>query len=269
MTQPMERSSPIAFLSYVSFEDQHESGRLTQFRERLTGEIDMQTGQGFPILYDRSSLAWIRAWRERVEESDDPEVFLIAIITPRYFQDPSCRADLQIFLQRERRLGRNDLVHPIYYVRCPQLDDDARTSRDELARAIVSHEYTDWRDLRFEPADSPDVGRAMEALAAQIRDSLDHSRALPPTPLEVVSRLTGIQIPRILNRPGQPDDTPATPVPFDPTSAAVPDETVEPDEPAEAAPPDNTPERVVDPMGRGDYVTIAEAIRGAGTGPWR
>ena len=229
MTQEMGRSNPLAFLSYVSLGDQQGRGRLSQFRER-------------------------------VEESDDPEVFSIAIITPRYFQDPSCRSDLQNVLERERRLSRNDLVHPIYYVRCPQLDYDARTSRDELASAMVSHEYTDWRDLRFEPADSPDVGRAMEVLAAQLRDALAHNRALPPTPFEVVSRLTGIQIPRILNRPGTPEEVPIRADPFESTYATIPDE------PAAVAPPDNTPERVVDPMGRDDYVTISEAIRGPGTG---
>ena len=257
----MEESSPIAFLSYVSFDDEHESGCLNQFRERLTGEIDMQTGQRFPILYDRRSPAWIRAWQARVEEADDPEVFLIAIITPRYFQDTHCRSDLQTFLRRERRLGRNDLIHPIYYVRCPQLDGDARTSRDDLARAIVTHEYTDWRELRFEPADSPDVGRALEALAVQIRDALAHSRASPLSPLEVVSRVTGIQMPRIRSRSALSDDS------LDQTdfvqTSITPEEPVEPGEVEVEA---TIPVRVVDPMGRGGFVTISGALLGADPG---
>ena len=252
-------------MSYVSFDDQHESGRLTQLRERLAGEIDMQTGEGFPILYDRQGPAWIQAWRERVEESDDPEVFLIAIITPRFFQNPQCRSDLQTFLRRERRLGRNDLIHLIYYVRCPLLDDDARMARDDLARAIVTHEYTDWRELRFEAADSPNAGRALESLATQIRDALEHSRAAPQSPLEVVSRVTGIPIPRILSRSGlSPELSDDALDRLEPIQ--LPQVSEAPKEAVNVEVEDPVPVRIVDPMGRGDFITISDAIRGADTG---
>jgi hypothetical protein len=32
-------SNPIAFMSYVRMDDAHENGRLSQFRERLSGEV--------------------------------------------------------------------------------------------------------------------------------------------------------------------------------------------------------------------------------------
>ena len=44
--------TPIAFLSYVNLNDQHDYGDLTQFRERLSGEVQMQTGEAFDIFQD-------------------------------------------------------------------------------------------------------------------------------------------------------------------------------------------------------------------------
>ena len=256
----------MAFMSYVGLDDQHESGRLSSLRERLSGEISMRTGQDLPIYHDRTSPLWSRNWRERVEDSDDPRTFLIAVITPRYFQDKDCRADLEAFIQREGRLKRQDLILPIYYVRCPLLDDDAQLARDSLARAIITHQHTDWRELRFEPTDSPELGRALESLAAQISDSLERSRVTPRSPLDVVTRVTGINMPRRLPLLGGPKD----PEPEE-QLGTMPDELLdaaepEADEPASAAPATSAPTRVVDPMGRQDHVTINEAIESANPG---
>lgn len=34
-------------MSYVRFVDEHEGGKLTQFRERLAAEVRVQTGEEF------------------------------------------------------------------------------------------------------------------------------------------------------------------------------------------------------------------------------
>jgi hypothetical protein len=51
-------SQPDAFMSYVRFVDQHEGGQLTEFRERLSAEVHIQTGEAFPIFQDRNDIAW-------------------------------------------------------------------------------------------------------------------------------------------------------------------------------------------------------------------
>jgi hypothetical protein len=43
---------PAAFMSYVRRDDQHEYRRLTEFRERLSGEVGLQIGDEFPIFQD-------------------------------------------------------------------------------------------------------------------------------------------------------------------------------------------------------------------------
>ena len=39
---------PMAFLSYVRLDDQHENGRLSEFAQRLSGEVRLQTEKCFP-----------------------------------------------------------------------------------------------------------------------------------------------------------------------------------------------------------------------------
>ena len=49
---------PIAFMSYVRFQDAHDDGRLTKFRERLSTEVRVHTGEEFPIFQDRNDIEW-------------------------------------------------------------------------------------------------------------------------------------------------------------------------------------------------------------------
>jgi cobaltochelatase CobT len=49
--------SPIAFMSYVREDDTFERGRLTELRERLSGEVAAQSGKPFPIFQDRENIA--------------------------------------------------------------------------------------------------------------------------------------------------------------------------------------------------------------------
>jgi cobaltochelatase CobT len=67
----MKRRKPAAFMSYVRFDDQHDDGQLTRFRERLSAEVQAQTGEEFPIFQDRNDIAWGQNWRARIEESLD------------------------------------------------------------------------------------------------------------------------------------------------------------------------------------------------------
>ena len=169
----MTETKPAAFMSYVRSDDQYEEGRLTKFRERLSGEVRMHTGEDFPIFQDRNDIAWGQAWEERIEQALDEVTFLIPIITPGFFASPNCREELQRFLDREKQLGRNDLILTVYYVDTPLLNDEAKRKSDKLAEVLAGRQYADRRELRFEPFTSPDVGKMLAQLAVQVRDALE------------------------------------------------------------------------------------------------
>jgi hypothetical protein len=51
-------SKPAAFMSYAHFNDAHDDGQLSEFRERLAAEVRAQTGRDFVIFQDRTDIAW-------------------------------------------------------------------------------------------------------------------------------------------------------------------------------------------------------------------
>ncbi len=90
----MPQSKPLAFLSFVSSDVQHEEGRISQFRERLADEVSMRAGQELTVFQDRDDILWSQYWKERVEDSLDAATLLIAFITPWFFLSQQCRGEL-------------------------------------------------------------------------------------------------------------------------------------------------------------------------------
>lgn len=247
----MAHRPPVAFLSYARINDQHDRGKLSELCERLSAEVEVQSGEPFEIFQDRKDIAWGQAWQSRLEDSIDEATFLIPILTPSFFKSEWCRAELARFLANEERLGRGDLVLPLHYVDCRVLRDEARRADDELAAALSSRQMIDWRELRFEPIASGLVGKKLASMAIQVRDALDRVSAAPaaapaPDPAPAQS---------FLGRSTFKAET---------ESAA----TAPTHERADHVPTERTeiPTLIVDSMHRGDHATISEAVEAAAPG---
>ncbi len=253
---------PLAFMSYVRLNDQYEDGRLTEFRERLSREVHMQTGEDFPIFQDRNDIQWGQNWKERIEESIGEVTFLIPIITPSFFKSTACCDELELFLKLEKSLKRNDLVLPVYYVSCALLDEESKRAKDKLAQEIAKRQLADWRELRFEPLTSPQVGKTLAQLAMQIRNALE--REPSPQKKSSVKR-------KAIKKQAQPSKTKAA------IARQRPDERADsPQQASESGESGLTtllpsvktepPTKIVDPLHRGDFPTITEAIAAANPG---
>ena len=116
-------------MSYARDDDEHDLGRLSNLRIRLSGELGAQSGETFPIFQDREDIAWGQQWRKRIDESLDGVTFLIPILTPRFFRSAACRDELKRFLKREEELRRGDLILPIYYLDSSTLNARLRRHR--------------------------------------------------------------------------------------------------------------------------------------------
>ena len=93
--------SPVAFLSYTRADDEHEGGLISAFRERLQGEVQFLFGDNtFSIFQDRINIKWGQDWRTRIAESLDNAVFLIPVITSRFFKSEACCEEVDCFLHR-------------------------------------------------------------------------------------------------------------------------------------------------------------------------
>ncbi|HWP52931.1 MAG TPA: right-handed parallel beta-helix repeat-containing protein [Pyrinomonadaceae bacterium] len=204
------------------------------------------------MFQDRNDIGWGQQWKERIEGSLNAVTFLVPIITPGFFKSPACREEFQLFLQREDKLNHNDLILPIYYVDCPILSDEAKREKDPMAKAIASRQYADWRDLRFEPFTSPDVGKTLARMARQIVEALERGEpaVLPSTsPRAPVKPKTSKAQTRISAAQPQVDISEATA------------------EPARGPASKNEPyTRVVDALYRGDHATLTEALEAAKPG---
>ncbi|MAQ95971.1 MAG: hypothetical protein CMM84_20890 [Rhodothermaceae bacterium] len=228
-------ADPVAFLSYVHFDDDHNHGRITTLRERLEGEIETLYGRPVRILQDRTGIGWGEPWERWIEDSLDAVAFLIPVVTPKYFQSDYCRAEFERFRERERQLGREDLILPIYFVDADEVNEEAVRVTDPIAVELHRRQYADCRDLRHESLTSAAAGRRLEGMARKIK------AALPPPP----------------GRPSRPrrrsaptDSAPSAPV-FEQTSPSS----------------RNEPTTVtVDGMGRGDYTSLVDAVRAAQAG---
>ena len=232
---------PMAFMSYARFDDQHDDGQLTVFRERLAAEVRVQTGEEFLIFQDRADIAWGQNWQQRIGQALDTVTLLLVIITPGFFRSPHCRAETEQFLDRERQLGRGDLILPVYYVSTPEIEDPGRRDADPLSATLAARQHADWRELRFEPATTPAARKAIAHLATRMRDTFWRPPASTPVPARTA--------------PADPAGPPAPQTPQAPHAA-----------PARGAARTEPPTHVVDPFHRGDFTTISEAITAARPG---
>ena len=226
----------MAFMSYVHWDDQDR--QVTKFRERLSHAVQVHIGLEFPIFQDRDDIKWGQNWRERIDTSVDQVTFLIPIITPGFFNSKECRKELERFIQREKKLGRNDLILPIYFVDTPLLNEPESRTSDELAEVIASRQYADWRELRFRPFTNPQVRKALAQLGMQIRDALSRGQTVRKEEDNKVLKIASTT--SNLREYAQPTRRPA----------------------AKTEPPSC----IVDPMHRGDFAGINEAIKAVGPG---
>lgn len=161
-----------AFLSYVHADDLNDSGRITQLRRRLESEIRMQLGEDFSIFQDKENILVGQQWRTQIENTIDETTLLISIITPSYLNSEECRKEVELFLDRERQLERDDLIIPVLYLETASLHNDEHT----IAQALNRRQHFDWARFRFEDFESNEVRKGLSELANQVIGAIHRSR---------------------------------------------------------------------------------------------
>jgi hypothetical protein len=176
----VDATTPVAFLSYAHRDDTR--GGITAFREALELEIQVITGRhDICIFQDRDGIGWGDAWKERIERSLDAVTFLVPIVTPSFLASPHCREELRRFFDRERGLGRRDLVLPVYWIETQAFDHPERHAPDELLEELTERQYVDWRELRYRPPEEEAACRALTKLAKEVRDALNSTSHADPS----------------------------------------------------------------------------------------
>ncbi|MEZ5404113.1 MAG: SUMF1/EgtB/PvdO family nonheme iron enzyme [Bryobacteraceae bacterium] len=161
-----------AFLSYAHADD-HE-GAVTRFAEILRVEIRQQLGREFELFQDRTDLSWGDNWKRRIDGSLDSVTFLIAILSPSLFSSAECRREVERFRERERQLGRDDLVLSVRWI-----DAEELTAADhDLGQFLSSRQHIDWNRFRFNNPYPVTARRFIEQLAKDVKKALARTPSL-------------------------------------------------------------------------------------------
>lgn len=163
----------IGFWSYARFDDRHDEKWLTNLRKALENEVKAISGAQVEIFQDVDGIEWGERWKPKIDTTADDAVFLIPIITPTYFQSAACREELEHFVKRENDTGFRELILPLYYIDCAQLESTLGKGADPLASVVVDHNYRDIRSFRHKSLSSYRARNEITAMAKALQERLE------------------------------------------------------------------------------------------------
>lgn len=175
----------IGFWSYAHADNQSSGEGIHNLAQDISREYDLVTGHTLHLFFDRDSIEWGEAWRQRIDESLAETTFLIPVVTPRYFNRPECRREFLNFGAIARSRGLEDSILPILYVDVPSLSED---SSDEVIALVARMQYADWRGLRLTDAKSAEYRKAVHDLTMRLVElesrlaTIQSHNEIPSTP---------------------------------------------------------------------------------------
>jgi CheY-like chemotaxis protein len=162
-------SQPQAFLSYTRVDDEFFGGAITSLRRLLELGVKVVTGdQSFKIFQDIDGIEFGQQWQKELDKAIAGAKFLIPIVTPCFLRSDACRDELDKFIKQEEKMGRDDLVLPIYFITTPSLEKSDLLHSDSLALEISRRQRYDWRSQADLPITDPQVRRAVRELSEKI-----------------------------------------------------------------------------------------------------
>jgi parallel beta-helix repeat protein len=173
------QNTSVGFWSYVHADDDYERGRIIRLRERLQQSVRFHTGVSFEIFLDKKNIGWGQQWEDHIKNSLNDALLLFPIITPSYFMSKPCREEFLAFKERQEKLGRDDLILPVYYLTAEFLEggrENIDADQATLAEYFTSHQYEDFRSLRASEETDPSYSQSIERLGLRVAEALKRSR---------------------------------------------------------------------------------------------
>ena len=103
------------FWSYAHTDNKSALGEILRLADQIKSEYDLLTGREFELFVDQDDIVWGQEWRDRINSGLLKATFFIPVITPRYFQRPECRNELQQFTSQATSLGLQEFLLPILF----------------------------------------------------------------------------------------------------------------------------------------------------------
>ena len=164
----------VGFFSYSRRDDEHSGGALSRLRARIYDELRLQLGRDVRLWQDAVAIPHGTLWEDELKRAIAKSAFFIPIVTPSAVTSSHCRTEFELFLAREARLERKDLIFPILYIRVPGLASDDQRRQSEVLEIIHARQYADWTKIRQHDVASFDVSKQIERFCEDIVEALRH-----------------------------------------------------------------------------------------------
>jgi hypothetical protein len=197
---------PTGFWSYTSSDNASAGGRLSVLRQMLADELQLLVGQKpkVRLFQDVATIPYGADWAKAIGAALAESSFLIPIVSPAFLHSEWCCKEVMAFDQRQRALGRDDLIFPFYYV---DIEDMAPgEAHDPAVLALLkSKQRFDFRALRRKSPESEEVADGLAALAEAIRKALRRGVGTnPEPPAKPAPRPTFVTWTRVADPPEPP-----------------------------------------------------------------
>lgn len=210
MSSLADSAKLVGFFSYSREDDTDSKGALSALREAIQSELSMQLGRSsanFQIWQDKEAIPFGTYWEDRIRRGIGEAAFFIPIITPRVVKSKNCAFEFKAFLERERALGRADLVFPLLYIRVSELEAEEQWRADPVLSIVGTRQYFDWRAMRYKDPRSPEAGARIEQFCNNIAGALTQPWVPPPKEVGDTAPITR-QAPRASERLPEPSHEP-------------------------------------------------------------
>jgi len=166
-----------AFISYAR--EDNATGVVTRIVRALENELSLLSGETETFWFDTRELEWGAEFDDRIKEALLSSTFFIPFLTTRYFNRPYCRMEATTFTAEADRLGRRELVKPIYLASVQA--GIASEPTDPLAVRLLNFpNRSDWRRLRLAKPHSGRYQREIHNMATALLTARDASERLAP-----------------------------------------------------------------------------------------
>ncbi|MCP4680319.1 MAG: toll/interleukin-1 receptor domain-containing protein [Deltaproteobacteria bacterium] len=170
------------FLTYAHQDDKGAGGKrpIKMLRDEVVQACRQRMGdKRFEIFMDTENIPLADVWRQRIDNTLNEAMLLLAVLTPSFFASEYCFTEVQVFMARERELGRKDLVLPIQWLD-PSVVDPKGPFDEKILRSLFERQMMDFRHLRlYVPAydgTNIELASAIDKLASGVVDVIKRTR---------------------------------------------------------------------------------------------
>ena len=192
---------PVGFWSYAHHDLENSKLSLVELRDELENSLRSTfKHQQTRLWQDSGRLNDGDDWRKEIQQAIEESSFIVLVLTPAFLRSPECCAEVIWFVEREKKLGRSDLIFPIHFEDTDHLDPASIGDmfNPEVFSILKSRNFLDFRDER---SLGTELSSQIDKLVKNVQQKLLGNENAEK-PFEVQSTVLGSQPRATFPRPG-------------------------------------------------------------------